>query len=252
MLQELTGAIFGLPHITQALLLLWVLEMISVPILKWIWGARPDGGAGAERTGIVLGVGLQFAAVIAVLATAWRPTRLLVTVGVVAALAWLVEFVGSQTGVPFGRYHYTDRLQPQLKGVPLLIPLAWLMMLPPAWAVGARIAGGGRLTTALVAGLAFTAWDLFLDPQMVHWRFWQWEQPGGYVGIPWVNFLGWFATSAVMTALVGPDALPIAPLLLVYTVTWALETIGQAVFWGLQTSAVVGFIGMGIFILLGL
>jgi putative membrane protein len=244
MLQETINTVASLPTAVQALLLLWVLEMISVPILKWIWGAR------AERTGIVLGVLLQFAAVIAVLATAWRPPRLLATVGVVAAIAWLVEFVGSQTGVPFGRYHYTDRLQPQLKGVPLLIPLAWLMMLPPAWAVGARLTGGGRWAAALVAGMAFTAWDLFLDPQMVRWRFWQWEQPGGYVGIPWVNFLGWFAASAAMTALINPTDLPIAPLLLVYTVTWALETIGQAVFWNLRTSAAVGFVGMGLFVVL--
>ncbi len=243
-------AIRALPLTVQILLGLWALEMLSVPILKWIWGARPDGGARAERAGIVLGVLLQFAAVIAVLATAWRPPRLLATVGVVAVLAWLVEFTGSQTGVPFGRYHYTDRLQPQLKGVPLLIPLAWLMMLPPAWAVGARISGGGRLTTALVTGLAFTAWDLFLDPQMVRWRFWQWDQPGGYVGIPWVNFLGWFAASTVMTALIDPDALPVAPLLLIYAVTWTLETIGQAVFWNLRTSAVAGFVGMGLFVVL--
>ncbi|MGC9399767.1 MAG: carotenoid biosynthesis protein [Anaerolineae bacterium] len=242
--QELIDALLGLPRMAQALLLLWMLEMISVPILKWIWGTR------AERTGIVLGVLLQFAAVMAVLATAWRPLRLLATVGGVAALAWLVEFVGSQTGAPFGRYHYTDRLQPQLQGVPLLIPLAWLMMLPPAWAVGARLASGGRIATALVAGLAFTAWDLFLDPQMVRWHFWQWEQPGGYVGIPWVNFLGWFAASAAMTALIGPDALPVAPLLFIYAVTWALESIGQAVFWNLRTSAVVGFIGMGLFVVL--
>ena len=244
MLQEMVDAVTNLPPAVQALLLLWVLEMISVPILKWIWGAR------TERTGIVLGVLLQFAAVMGVLTTTWHTAQMLTTVGLVAMLAWLVEFVGSQTGVPFGRYHYTDRLQPQLKGVPLLIPLAWLMMLPPAWAVGARLTGGGRLATALVAGLAFTAWDLFLDPQMVRWCFWQWEQPGGYVGIPWVNFLGWFVASAAMTALVAPDALPVTPLLLVYAVTWALETIGQAVFWNLRTSAVVGFIGMGIFVVL--
>ena len=45
-------------------------------------------------------------------------------------IGWTAEAIGSKTGFPFGAYHYTDRLQPQLLGVPLLIPLAWLMMLP--------------------------------------------------------------------------------------------------------------------------
>jgi hypothetical protein len=50
-----------------------------------------------------------------------------------------------------------------------LVPLAWLMMLPPAWAVARLVAGGPGIAFILTAALAFTAWDLFLDPQMVAW-----------------------------------------------------------------------------------
>ena len=241
----LWDAFLALPVAVQVLTALWILEMISVPILKWTGGAR------AERAGIEVGVLLQVAAVLALLTTAWPLPRVVGAAAVVAALGWLVEFVGSHTGLPFGRYHYTSRLQPQLGGVPLLIPLAWLMMLPPSWAVATLITGGGSCwLIALVAGLAFTAWDLFLDPQMVRWGFWEWEQPGGYFGIPWLNFAGWFLASAVMTAVVGPTALPLAPLFLFYIVTWLLETIGQAVFWGLRGSALVGFLAMGLFVVL--
>src|SRR5436190_1199972 len=43
--------------------------------------------------------------------------------------AWIVEHIGETTGLPFGRYTYTDVLQPQLFGVvPLAIPCAWLMV----------------------------------------------------------------------------------------------------------------------------
>ncbi|MBK9747058.1 MAG: carotenoid biosynthesis protein [Chloroflexi bacterium] len=66
---------------------------------------------------------------------AWGGRRALTTIGVIVALAWLTEFIGHTTGFPFGSYDYTPRLQPQVGGVPLLIPLAWLMMLPPAWAM---------------------------------------------------------------------------------------------------------------------
>src|SRR4051812_324539 len=49
-------------------------------------------------------------------------------------LAWAVEHAGVVTGVPFGSYHYTGALQPQLfNTVPLAIPCAWLMVAAGAW-----------------------------------------------------------------------------------------------------------------------
>ena len=164
-------------------------------------------------------------------------------------VAWTSEAVGSKTGFPFGAYHYTDRLQPQLLGVPLLIPLAWLMMLPPAWAVAQRIT---RRSTGLlfvaVSALAFTAWDLFLDPQMVNWGLWVWDQPGQYFGIPLVNYAGWFLVSALITVLARPSALPTRPLFVIYALTWLIETMGLILFWGMYGPAAAGFIGMGLFV----
>jgi putative membrane protein len=77
-----------------------------------------------------------------------------------------------------------------------------------------------------------------------------WENPGGYFGIPWHNYLGWLVVSALMTLLLRPPKLPVLPLLLIYTVTWALETIGLLVFWGLPGPALVGFVVMGLLVVL--
>jgi putative membrane protein len=130
--------------------------------------------------------------------------------------------------------------------VPLLIPLAWLMMFPAAWAVAYRIVGRwGGVPFVIVSALAMTAWDLFLDPQMVAWGLWTWAEPGGYFGIPWQNYLGWLLATALITAAVRPGDLPTGPFLLIYIVTWLLETIGLLFFWGLPGPALVGFVGMG-------
>lgn len=227
------------------LLITWVAGMLAMPIGEWIVG----------RGGLIAGV------ILTVLLQAWLATFFLVRAGgvrrtafivaTVAVVAWASEALGSHTGFPFGAYHYTDRLQPQLLGVPLLIPLAWLMMLPPAWAVSQRITGraSGPLFVA-VSALAFTAWDLFLDPQMVHWGLWTWDQPGQYFGIPLVNFAGWLGVSALITALARPPALPIRPLLVIYTLTWLIETVGLILFWGLYGPALAGFVGMGLFVAL--
>ncbi|MDO9130538.1 MAG: carotenoid biosynthesis protein [Anaerolineales bacterium] len=102
----------------------------------------------------------------------------------------------------------------------------------------------------LVSALTFTAWDLFLDPQMAAWDFWQWDAPGLYFGIPLTNFLGWLAVSALITLLIGPRGLPAAPLAFVYAATWLLQTIGLGLFWGQPGPALFGFTGMGTMVLL--
>ncbi|MBN1994100.1 MAG: carotenoid biosynthesis protein [Anaerolineae bacterium] len=222
------------------MLAVWVVAMLSLPLVRVSWA---ETGA---RWGIFAGVVLQAGVVILLLYRHWGLTRMLGTVAGIIGLTWGVEAVGSATGLPFGAYHYTDKLQPQLAHVPLLIPLAWLMMLPPAWAVAYQLTGTTRGWAFVgVSALALTAWDLFLDPQMVAWGLWVWENPGGYFGIPWSNYLGWLLASALITALLRPPKLPVYPLLLIYTITWLLETIGLIFFWGLPGPAVVGFVGMG-------
>lgn len=226
------------------LLPLWVLIMIAVPILLW------TGGEDALRTGVAAGVVAQFLTVMAILLQYWGIRRTLRAVAIVLPLTWLIEFVGSTTGVPFGVYTYTDALQPQLGHVPLLIPMAWLMMLPPAWAVASAVVGEKkRVPFVLVSALAFTAWDLFLDPQMVGWGYWVWSYPGPYFGIPLVNFGGWLLASALVTAAVRPRELPVVPLLAIYTVTWILQLIGQLFFWQMPGPALVGGTAMGLFVI---
>ena len=225
----------------------WVLTMISIPIMRWVIGDS------VLHWGVIASVLLQAAAVLAVAQAGWGTRETLHMLALVLPLAWLVERVGSTTGIPFGAYHYTEALAPLLGGVPLIIPIAWLMMLPAAWAVAAAITGaqsGWRFVA--VSAAAFTAWDFFLDPQMVHWGYWVWHEPGGYFGIPWVNFSGWLLASALITWLVRPKPLPQAPLIAIYTITWLLQSVGQALFWNMPGPALVGFFTMGFFVVLSI
>ena len=237
------GPVVFWPRYHIILLGAWVLTMIAIPILRWVVGDN------ALHWGVTLSVCLLVAAVVAILYREWGAIGVIRTLVPVLLLAWLVERVGHTTGYPFGAYHYTDLLQPQLGGVPLLIPLAWLMMLPPAWAVGSAITGGYRGVRFLItSSAAFTAWDFFLDPQMVDWGYWQWVTPSGYFGIPWTNFLGWFLGALLISAIARPSRLPHRPLLTVYVITWLLQSIGQAFFWGMPGPAAIGFLVMGLFV----
>ncbi len=228
----------------------WLLYTIGLPIFDVLTGGTQFAPLSS------LGVLLQLSAVLFALGRAWPLSRLIDVVGLAVPLTWAAEWLGSTTGFPFGPYHYTDALQPQLLGVPALIPLAWLMMLPPAWAVAAAVVSPReRAPFALVAALAFTAWDLYLDPQMVARGLWVWDTTGtgplaSYFGIPWVNFLGWVLTAFVVTFVCAPRDLPGRPLAVVYTLTWLLQAIGLGVFWGQPGPALVGLVVMGVFVAL--
>jgi putative membrane protein len=223
----------------------WLAFMVLMPVFDFVSAGRAYPALAG------LGVLLQAGAVVSLLSGAWPRRRLLVTALVITMMTWLAEWIGHTTGLPFGDYTYSDVLQPQLLGVPLLIPLAWWMMLPPAWAVAsAVVAPQKRLTFAAVAGLAFTAWDLYLDPQMVSRGLWLWADPGPYFGIPLLNFFGWWLVSALVTLACAPVALPRRPLAMIYTLTWILQVVGLGVFWGQPGPALIGFVAMGAWVIL--
>ena len=127
--------------------------------------------------------------------------------GLSAAISWVYEQVGVATGLVFGAYHYTDYLGARLGDVPLLIPLAWFMMIYPSYVI-ANMAlerrptgtpqGIARLIRlAAVSALVMTAWDLVIDPILSGptVRAWIWEAGGPYFGIPIKNYVGWFLTT---------------------------------------------------------
>ena len=187
----------------------------------------------------------------AVVSRGWR-------VGLAALLVFsggglAVEVLGVATGFPFGDYVYVvDRLGPSLAEVPLVIPLAWSMLGWPAFVVARRIVPSAW-PGVLVGGFALTAWDLFLDPQMVAEGYWTWTGAGPYLldGIPVTNYVAWLVVSVAMMAAMwlvtaerevgGDDTVPVV----LYVWTWAGSALAHAAFFGLPRSSLYGGLGMG-------
>ena len=240
------------PVIIYLLFLVWSAMQIAVPPAGWRGGVG-NNASFPPTAALQWAVYAQVLLVLGLLVNSWGWLTSLRVAVTVAIAGWIVELVGSRTGIPFGRYSYTTVLKPQIAGVPLTVPLAWLMMLPPAWAVGAII-GGNRWSAILISAGAITAWDFFLDPLMVGWNCWRWKRPGRYLGIPLVNFLGWFLAAVVITFIAAPPELSglLLPLLAIYLLTWLLQTIAQLFFWKKAKSALGGFVAMGFFVLVAL
>jgi uncharacterized membrane protein len=216
--------------------------------------AYPLTPVGTARDRLTVATVLLFAAASVLHAAIGRGARAAVVLVVVAGGGGLLaEAVGVTTGVPFGRYSYTGTLGPSVLGVPLVIPLAWVMMAWPAYLVGVRL-GRGRLTRVAIAAAALASWDLFLDPQMVDAGHWQWSNPSpalpGVPTVPLTNYAGWALVALVLMALLdrtvrtGPSTVDTVPYAL-YLWTYASSVLALAAFFGLLAAALWGGLGMG-------
>lgn len=131
----------------------------------------------------------------------WR-TELGISALLIWCLGMSVEWIGVHSGKLFGTYHYSDILGPLAFGVPITLGFAWIAVIYNAALISYDFGRRGpRLW--LAKGLQIGFWtvllDLVLDP-VAHARgFWSWGSTGGFYGVPWSNFAGWFIVAMVLS-----------------------------------------------------
>jgi putative membrane protein len=203
----------------------------------------------------------------------WR--RSLAVFGAASGVALAAELIGTNFGVPFGPYHYSEMLGFRVNGdVPYVIPLSWSFMLYCCLGMCGRVLDVGRGTRdvrwkwALAAGLMLTAWDVPLEVQMtnVSPAHWAWDLAatpswvpgflarGVYYGMPLLNWIGWILTATLiarlMLAIVPPERwrMAVSPAsfpLVLYAINGVMPiaTTARHELWG---AAVAGLVLMGI------
>lgn len=218
----------------QFLVVLWALFMIPIPLIPAAF--------------VPLSYLSTLCLALAVLGYAWQQYgKKALTLFIVALFfGWVVEWLGKSTGFPFGAYDYAPSSL-DLLGVPLLVPLGWWAFSMIAFAMSP--ARWLPLAITFFAPLVLVAWDVGLDPLMVHKGIWTFER-GGYYGIPWTNFLGWYGAGVGLIALLGWLEPRLyrdrsLELRLIFYAQLFLLTIGL-LFFGLYSAALVFFLAMAI------
>jgi len=214
--------------------------MIATPLLR-------RGRRRLAASAVVAGLATT---TLSLTARRWGAARAVGALATVAVATTALERIGSATGRPFGRYRYSGVLRPSVAGVPALVPGAWFAMSLPARETAHTVLSARSNAAARIAlgAAALTAWDLFLDPQMVGEGYWRWERSGRYRGIPLTNYAGWLAAGAGLMALlelVAPPA-PSGDRALVGVYGWmaVMETLGFAAFFDDRLVAAVGGLAM--------
>jgi putative membrane protein len=184
----------GLFNIAVWMLFAAVIYLIAAEAVS-PWAALPTLG----NIGFTL-VFVSFAVLHCARCEGWTRTWLFFATA--AVISFLLEETGVRTGLIYGPYHYSDLLGPKLGHVPVLIPLAWFMMIYPSWITARALLKGvdkrtpaGIGALALIAALVMTAWDTVMDPGMAAAGNWIWEKGGPYFGVPLRNYFGWLLTT---------------------------------------------------------
>lgn len=179
-------------------IILWVITGIVV-IYRLINGLFPMLLPGMP---VVLTL-LPFAFALLHAAVTYRFRDVLVFLLITLVVSNILENLSILTGFPFGHYHYTYYLGPKLFLVPVAIGLAYFGMGYLSWMLARLIlgklapakVGSAVYTIPLLAGFLMVAWDLTFDPlASTVSGAWIWEQGGGYFGVPFTNFIGWYLT----------------------------------------------------------
>lgn len=188
-------------YVSLGFLSLFVYSSIVYPILEDHTGLPEiPGGVGTKTIFMLL-----FSVSHSWYLLGWR--RTLVFFAMAGAISWGYEQLGVETGLVYGNYHYTDYLGAKAGHVPIIIPLAWFMMIYPSYVVANLIYSGRPLLQtskmasivliSLLSAAIMTAWDFVIDPYLSGHTVsaWVWEDGGAYFGIPVHNFFGWILTT---------------------------------------------------------
>jgi len=139
----------------------------------------------------------------------WGFVPVLITSVIIFTLSYFIEYIGVNTGYPFGNYTYTSILTPQLFGVPLAIAFAWLSVNVSAYLITIDLyRKASAFAAALISSVLIFSTDILLEPFAAFVNgFWIWNSGR----IPFVNFISWlvigFLFSLVLTLFIKPGKL---------------------------------------------
>jgi uncharacterized membrane protein len=179
--------------------LLWAICLLFALYTLWsglLPGIVPDGIDGPVVTLLLV----VFALVHGARRYGW--SGILVFVIICLLVSNASENLSILTGFPFGRYYYTEVLGPKLFLVPVLIGGAYAGAGYLSWIVAHvlldRMGPSDRFAIwalPIVSAVLMVSWDLSLDPSAsTVGKSWIWIDGGGFFGVPFQNFMGWYLT----------------------------------------------------------
>jgi uncharacterized membrane protein len=144
-------------------------------------------------------LGLQAAITFIFLVNAAEQRSVTAAAIIIVVLAFTVELIGVKTGFPFGKYSYTETLEPRIFGVPLAISLSWFSVVVNSYLASKFILAESKVRYILLtAGFIILGIDILLEPfaSAVN-GYWIWEGEN----VPLENYFSWFLIGIIFSGL---------------------------------------------------
>jgi len=209
---------------------------------------------------------LTFAATLLAQARSLPAQNVAMIAALIMLISGVIQTIGVKTGVPFGRYFYTESMGPELFHLlPWPVPLLWVVIVLNSRGVTRlilrpwrTIPNYGYWSIGLTCFLA-VLFDASLEPFASRANhFWIWQTPRNvpaWYGAPWVNFASWGAATLLILGIttpwlinkkpageVPPDYWPLVIwlfLMLILVIGSAIHELWRAAEFGLMTSIMV-------------
>jgi len=185
-------------------------------VLVWLSLWAPWPGFGEARWPDGLLVVLTAATTVASLSRQLPAQNVMLASIIIVVIAGAVQTIGALSAVPFGPYHYTKQIgQVLFEPLPWAVPLIWLVAILNARGTGRLILRPWRKTRNYgfwlmgLTALLVVLFDFGLEPfatEVKHFWVWGPSHAGVYwYRTPWVNFVGWTASTLIILAFITPS-----------------------------------------------
>jgi putative membrane protein len=127
----------------------------------------------------------------------WKK-KVVVFLSMIIIFGYLVEVIGTKTGIPFGLYSYSDVLGIKLFNTPLVMGINWGMLVY----AGTLFFHPMKLPhwlKPILTGLLLVILDIFIEPFAIKWNLWQWLETVP----PLQNYMSWTIIAIVFSWLLS-------------------------------------------------
>jgi putative membrane protein len=118
----------------------------------------------------------------------------------IAAMGWLIEYIGVHYHVPFGIYEYGDGLGFKVLDIPLVIGLNWVIVTVSSWiTVDWAFSKWNKLSKILMSASLMTILDILIEPVAPHLDYWMFQLNWP----PVQNYIAWFWLGLLFSVLMS-------------------------------------------------
>ena len=115
----------------------------------------------------------------------------------VYVFSFIIEGLGTNTGLIFGEYQYLTTLGIKVWNTPLMIGINWLILV---YSAGVLIQGympsnsaSSVIIKSLIGAAMLTFIDFFIEPIAIKFDYWAWQN----TLVPIQNYVAWFVTAFI-------------------------------------------------------